>query len=154
MATPNSYCLERFFSYFSLQRIIQYQRLNEHFFYYWRDRHLPVAKDYRSHLYGPMNFEVCRRASLNSCVEHALDSGIVRKERIIINNYNNNNNNYKDKKRKWYAQNSLGFWVQTDHLISARRPDLVIVNKKVNQLISRLCCPSWTKDKTGKKRDK
>ena len=34
------------------------------------------------------------------------------------------------------------FQIQTDHLISARRPDLMIINKKKNNLRNRgLCCP-------------
>ena len=32
--------------------------------------------------------------------------------------------------RKWDAQNSLDFRIQMDHLISARRPDLLIINKE------------------------
>ena len=38
------------------------------------------------------------------------------------------------------------FNIQTDHLISARRPDLIIINKKKkkeNLQNCRLCCPSW-----------
>ena len=38
---------------------------------------------------------------------------------IIINNNNNNNNN-----PRW------DFDIKSDHLISARRPDLIIINKK------------------------
>ena len=34
------------------------------------------------------------------------------------------------------------FNIQTDHLIPARRPDLIIINKKKENLQnSRLCCP-------------
>ena len=34
------------------------------------------------------------------------------------------------------------FNIQTDHLIPARRPDLIIINnKKENLKNSRLCCP-------------
>ena len=36
-----------------------------------------------------------------------------------------------------------------DHLISARRPDLIIINKKKENLqYSRLCCPGWPQNKT------
>ena len=38
----------------------------------------------------------------------------------VNKNYNNNNNN----NNKW------DFNIQTDHLISARRPDIIIINKK------------------------
>ena len=31
---------------------------------------------------------------------------------------------------EWDAQISLGFWAKTDHLISARKPDLNIIYKK------------------------
>ena len=31
---------------------------------------------------------------------------------------------------KWEAQTPLGFWDTNDHLISARRPDFIIINKK------------------------
>ena len=46
------------------------------------------------------------------------------------------------------------FNIQTDHLILARRPDLVIINKKKkkkkkeNLQNSRLCCPGWPQNKT------
>ena len=33
------------------------------------------------------------------------------------------------------------FNIQTDHLIPARRPDLIIINKKKDLQNSRLCCP-------------
>ena len=34
------------------------------------------------------------------------------------------------------------FQIQTDHLIPARRQDLIIINKKKRELAnSRLCCP-------------
>ena len=40
--------------------------------------------------------------------------------------------------------------IQTDHLISARRPDLMIINKrkKENMQNSWLCCPDWPQNKT------
>ena len=46
--------------------------------------------------------------------------------------------------------------IQTDHLIPARRPDLIIINKKKkkkkkekeNLQNSRLCCPGRPKDKS------
>ena len=44
------------------------------------------------------------------------------------------------------------FDVQTDHLISARRPDLIIINnnnkKKENLQNCRLCCPGGPQNKT------
>ena len=40
------------------------------------------------------------------------------------------------------------FEKQTDHLILARRPDLVIVNKKENLPNSGLCCPSRSPSET------
>ena len=45
------------------------------------------------------------------------------------------------------------FEIQTDHLISARRPDLVIVNiKKENLPNCELCRPGRPKSKTDKNR--
>ena len=41
-----------------------------------------------------------------------------------VNNNNNNNDN------KWHASLLWDFNIQTDHLIPARRPDLIIINKK------------------------
>ena len=52
------------------------------------------------------------------------------------------------------------FDIQTDHLISARRPNLIIINnkkkKKENLQNCQLCCPSRPQNKTEKceKRDK
>ena len=42
------------------------------------------------------------------------------------------------------------FNIQTDHLIPARRPDLIIINKKKKENLqnSRLCCPGWPQNKT------
>ena len=41
------------------------------------------------------------------------------------------------------------FDIHTDHLISAIRPDLMIINKKKENLLNcRLCCPSWRQNKT------
>ena len=43
------------------------------------------------------------------------------------------------------------FNLQTDHLLPARRPDLIIINKKKNKenlQNSRLCCPGWPQNKT------
>ena len=43
------------------------------------------------------------------------------------------------------------FDIQTDHLISARRPDLIIINKKKENLQNcRLCCSGWSQNKTKK----
>ena len=64
---------------------------------------------------------------------------------------------------KWYMHSpapvlennthNLGFDIQTDHLISARRPNLIIINKKKENLQNcRLCCPSWPQNKTVKRR--
>ena len=50
---------------------------------------------------------------------------------------------------KWHTQTPMGFDIQTDHLISARRPDLIIINKKKKNLQNcRLWCPSWPQSKT------
>ena len=52
---------------------------------------------------------------------------------------NNNNNN----KLLW------DFDIHTDYLISARRPDLIIINKKNENLQNcRLCRPGWLQNKT------
>ena len=61
-----------------------------------------------------------------------------------------------DHTNKWYMHNPApvlennthkllwDFNIQTDHLIPARRPDLIIINKKKENLQnSRLCCPGW-----------
>ena len=42
------------------------------------------------------------------------------------------------------------FNIQTDHLIPARRPDLIIINKKKKETLqnSSLCCPGTPQDKT------
>ena len=68
-----------------------------------------------------------------------------------------------DHTNKWYMQNPApvlenathkllwNFNIQTDHLIPARRPDLIIINKKKkkeNFQNSRLCCPGWPQNKT------
>ena len=68
-----------------------------------------------------------------------------------------------DHTNKWYMHNPAlvlendshkllwDFNIQTDHLIPARRPDLIIINKKKkkeNLLNSRLCCPGRPQDKT------
>ena len=51
-----------------------------------------------------------------------------------------------------------GFVQQMEHLISAKRPDLIIINKqkkkKENLQNSELCCPSWPQNKIGKKSEK
>ena len=40
------------------------------------------------------------------------------------------------------------FDIQTDHLIPARRPDLIIINKKKENLQNcRFCCPGWPQNK-------
>ena len=69
-----------------------------------------------------------------------------------------------DHTNKWYMHNPASvlenakhkllwdFNIQTDHLIPARRPDLIIINrkkkKKENLQNSRLCCPGWPQNKT------
>ena len=66
-----------------------------------------------------------------------------------------------DRANKWYMHNPASvlesdthkllwdFDIQTDHLISARRPDLIIINKKIENLQNcRLCCPGWPQNKT------
>ena len=40
------------------------------------------------------------------------------------------------------------FNIQTDHLIPARRPDLIISNKKRELENNRLCCPGLPQNKT------
>ena len=69
-----------------------------------------------------------------------------------------------DHTNKWYMHNPApvlendthkllwDFKVQTDHLIPARRPDLIIINKKKENLQKRLlCCPGWPQNKTERK---
>ena len=67
-----------------------------------------------------------------------------------------------DHTNKWYMHNLApvlendthkllwDFDVQMDHLISARRPELIIINnnKKENLQNCRLCCPGWPQNKT------
>ena len=66
-----------------------------------------------------------------------------------------------DHANKWYMHNPApvlennthkllwDFDKQTDHLISARRPDLIIINKKKENLQNcRLCCPGRPQNKT------
>ena len=48
-------------------------------------------------------------------------------------NNNDNNNNNDSHKLLW------GFNIQTDHLISARRPDLIIINNNNNNKKKRIC---------------
>ena len=65
---------------------------------------------------------------------------------------------------KWYMHNPApvlendshkllwDFDIQTDHLIPARRPDLIIINKKKRTCQKkRLCCPGRPQDKTERK---
>ena len=40
------------------------------------------------------------------------------------------------------------FDTQTDHLISATRPDNIIIHKKDNLQNRGLCCPSWPQNKS------
>ena len=66
-----------------------------------------------------------------------------------------------DHTNKWYMRNPAAilendthkflwdFDIHTDHLISARRPDLVIINNKKENLKNYgLCCPGWPQNKT------
>ena len=74
-----------------------------------------------------------------------------------------------DHTNKWHMSNRAAvlendthkllwdFDIQTDHLIPARRPDLIIINKKKkkkkkkekeNLQNCRLCCPGWPQNKT------
>ena len=66
-----------------------------------------------------------------------------------------------DHTNKWYMHNPAhvlendthkllwDFNIQTDHLIPARRPELIIINKnKENLQNCRLCCPGWPQSKT------
>ena len=67
-----------------------------------------------------------------------------------------------DHANKWYMDNPTAvlendpqklLWfidIQTDHLISARRPDLIIINKKKKENLQNclLCCPGRTQNKT------
>ena len=66
-----------------------------------------------------------------------------------------------DNTNKWYMHNQApvlendkhkllwDFDIHTDHLISARRPDLIIINKKKEYLQNcRLCCLSGLQNKT------
>ena len=57
---------------------------------------------------------------------------------------------------EWDAKLLGDFEIQMDHLISARRPDLVIVNKKENRLNSGIVRPNrpLRKLKVSEKRDK
>ena len=69
-----------------------------------------------------------------------------------------------DHTNKWHMHNPapvlenntykllLDFDIPTDPLISARRPDLIIINKKKEKLQNcRLCCPGWPQNKTERK---
>ena len=111
-------------------------------------------------------------------IEDSMDASIQElegdmkkcKEKLIItvnNSIDNVKRNRKTKSRKpkhknkWYIHNPVSvlendtykplwdFDIQTDHLISARRPDLIIINKKKENLQNcRLCCPGWPLNKT------
>ena len=74
-----------------------------------------------------------------------------------------------DHTNKWYLHNPASvlendthkllwdFDIQLDHLILARSPDLIIINKKKENLQNcQLCCTSWPQNKTEKseKKDK
>ena len=66
-----------------------------------------------------------------------------------------------DHTNKWYTHNPTSvlendtykllwdFNIKTDHLISARWPDLIMINKKRENLQNcRLFCPGWRQNKT------
>ena len=67
-----------------------------------------------------------------------------------------------DHTNKWYMHNLApilendthkllwDFGIHTDHLISARRPDLIIINKKENSQNCRLSCPGWPQNKIAR----
>ena len=59
-------------------------------------------------------------------------------------NNNNNNNNNNTHKLQW------DFNIQSDHLIPARRPDLIIINQKKKENLSncRLSCPGGPQNKS------
>ena len=49
---------------------------------------------------------------------------------------------------KWDSQTPLGFWdTNIIRLISARRPDLIIIKKRENLQKCGLCCPSEPQSK-------
>ena len=51
---------------------------------------------------------------------------------------------------KWHAQTPVGLWYTNGSPISARRPDLIIINKKKKENLKncRLCCPGRPRNKT------
>ena len=66
-----------------------------------------------------------------------------------------------DHTNKWYMHNpppvienethklQWDFDIHTDHLISVWRPELIIINKKNENLQNcRFCCPGWQQNKT------
>ena len=65
-----------------------------------------------------------------------------------------------DHTNKWYMYNPSpvlenythellwDFDIYIDHLISARRPDLIIIIKKENMQNCRFCCPGWLQNKS------
>ena len=69
-----------------------------------------------------------------------------------------------DHMNKWYMHKPAAvlendthkpLWdidIQTNRLISARRPDLIIINKILKN--RGLCCPGWPQNKTEKKKKK
>ena len=82
--------------------------------------------------------------------------GVTPCPRICVQKFKFNHMN------KWYMHNSASilenethklFWefdIQTVHLISARRPDLIIINKKN----CGLCCPGWPQSKIERKKER
>ena len=70
-----------------------------------------------------------------------------------------------DHTNEWYRHNQHPSWrmrhkllwdfeIQTDHLISTRRPDFIIINKKKkkeNLQYCGLCCPGWPHSKIERK---
>ena len=52
------------------------------------------------------------------------------------------------------AQNSLGFSIQTDHLMPVRRPDIVIFNKKTKQNKTKQKTNKQNKTKQNKRKQK
>ena len=69
-------------------------------------------------------------------------------EKLSMDNNNNNNNNNNSNNNNNNNKLLWDFNIHKDHLISARRPDLIIINKKENMQNCRLCCPGWPQNKT------
>ena len=108
--------------------------------------------------YETINYIICECSKLAQKV-HKTRHDLIGKEihRQLCKNFNHTN--------KWYMHSPesilenetqkflLDFEIQTDHLISARRADIVIVNiKNENLLIGGLCAPGRLQNKIKRKR--